>query len=722
MLLPAKVANAQVRPVDFTSWHLFGSNTARYDNFHTHGNAATSPYRFTGSQQYDEFLLNFNRAVSPYNRISGSFSGAINDSDYRSRFNGFVPERINLRQENGGYVVPYRAEAGDFLAFQSYRTIQRSLKGMQVEFQPDLNDTTSLSIALFSGMASRDWRDINATDGVSSGVSVLAANAILGTIGANFLYNYKKADGKRITASTNQYVFSAVYANKLTLGGQRLNLEGEIGHFVGDHQDLAGPGSGQNRSGNAYFAQLSGSPTALTSLGYRFRYEVYGQDYRPDTATIQPDRRSLEGHVSWRFKNGLNARGRVQSFRLNRQSRAPRDSDVYGLNISGQILPGTFKGFSGSVDAYRQTDQSLNQVSNTRTRVVNANFNKTLNTVFSLRAGYYYNNRQNRTRLSDPASLTRQYSAALNYRVNIGDIKGSISPGFVVRSTGKAGSANHEYNPTINASLNRGSHRLSLNYSFLDQNRTPGLQGLTTNTAGLKYSYDFDDYSVGMDANWYRRSPDNPITQNTSAWRLGVFLTLRFDTALPSRRPRIMIPQGSGVAPSEAQAMVLDLAALPPGLALGKARKHIKQAGLGKPTAQGSLLIWYGRVLRDLEQNQRLVLSGENHNVERSALIIDFDSVGNSDSVQQTYEQALQKLIQKYGNPVNFYEKGEFGPAIADDLATGQFARLVEWKAPGGTLRFGIPRRLDGQLRMELQFGRNFTDPRNALWSLEEAQ
>ena len=108
-------------------WHIYGSNTLRSDIYKTKGNLAATPYRFSNTHIYDELSLNADRIFSPYNRITGQISGLLyNDSKYRSPYPGFVLERVNLRQENGEFIIPYRAEAGDFFAFQGYRTIQRS--------------------------------------------------------------------------------------------------------------------------------------------------------------------------------------------------------------------------------------------------------------------------------------------------------------------------------------------------------------------------------------------------------------------------------------------------------------------------------------------------------------------------------------------------------------------------------------------------------------------
>jgi len=42
--------------------------------------------------------------------------------------------------------------------------------------------------------------------------------------------------------------------------------------------------------------------------------------------------------------------------------------------------------------------------------------------------------------------------------------------------------------------------------------------------------------------------------------------------------------------------------------------------------------------------------------------------------------------------------------AESADIAGGRIRRVVEWKTRRGILRFGVPKRFDGQVRMEAQF------------------
>ena len=124
-------------------------------------------------------------------------------------------------------------------------------------------------------------------------------------------------------------------------------------------------------------------------------------------------------------------------------------------------------------------------------------------------------------------------------------------------------------------------------------------------------------------------------------------------------------------------------------------------------------------LFRDVFRRQRLALQFDQGLLARSALIIDFDDVGDRNSVLQTFEQVRQMLIRDLGNPSRTYEEGEFSASLAQDLNAQRLTRIVEWSVPGGVIRFGIPRRLDGQVRMEIQHATRFTQSGETLWSIE---
>ncbi len=61
-------------------------------------------------------------------------------------------------------------------------------------------------------------------------------------------------------------------------------------------------------------------------------------------------------------------------------------------------------------------------------------------------------------------------------------------------------------------------------------------------------------------------------------------------------------------------------------------------------------------MLTDIEQRQRLVLEDAGGLTKNSALIIEFDDVGNRDTVTQTFERVRKVLIERYGNSDNTFE------------------------------------------------------------------
>jgi hypothetical protein len=700
----------------FPDWHISGSNTLRYDRYHTGGSLNASPYRFGGGHSYDELNLSFDRNLSPYNRITGQLSGLLyNDSRYRSQFPGTVLERFNLKQENGEFLVPYRVEAGDVFAFQSYRTIQRSLKGAQLEFQPTLGWGRH-SISLFSGTSSATWDNFQWKDNQSQGVSWLVEHPGIGLASANLVISHKQANGFA-TPGQKQYVYSLAWEKRAEVWGEKLTMEAEGGRFVGDHSDLFGAGSGANRQGYAFFSQISGSPTILPALGYRARYEAYDQDYRPNGAAIQPDRRSEEGHLSWRFTNGLTARARLQNFHTAWKTNNPTDSITYGGNLSGPV-PGV-AGLSGTLDAFDQVTESRDLTTNTVTKAINASLSKSLTRQLSLRAGAYYANTRDRNNTATGHSITRQLNVGLDSRMEIMGFRGTISPGVLVRGINQQGSKrSRDFTPTLNINAARGAHNVSMSLSAQDQGRPQTNLGVVTRTAGLNYRYTQKRYSAGVEANWYERNPDN-ASPRTDAWRVGAFLTLNVDK--PAR-----IAPPANVAAQETDAsgarLSMDITRIKPGMKSERVKSLLKLAGLGQSTSQAGYLLWFNRIFRELDQIQRLAVDISAGRATRSAVIIEFDDVGDSGGMQRAFGQARRILLQQYGQPDLFFDQGDFGPNLDTELAAGRFVRTMEWKHKDGTLRFGIPRRLDNRIRMELQFGRSFPILKDTLWSLEQVQ
>jgi len=702
-------------------WRVYGSNTIRSDIYKSKGNLAATPYRFSSAHSYDELSLNAERIFSPFNRITAQISGLLyNDSLYRSQFPGMVLERVNLRQENGDFFIPYRAEVGDFFAFQSYRTIQRSLKGGRVEFQPQWHvGRFRHSIELFSGSASPDWDTFQFQDDFSSGASWLVQHPLLGSLAANLVLNHKQANGFA-QPGLRQRVGSLAWEKRGAMLGQQLVVEAEAGRFIGDHPLILAGRPNIDRQGNGFFGQVSGVFDALPQLSYRVRGESYEQDYFPNGASIQSDRTSQEAYLTWRDSSGLAFTSRFQHYHTAWQTNNPTDIITYGGNISGMIP--LFGGISGSIDAFGSDVESRDLTTNTMAKVVNANLSKQITENLSVRGGFYYaNNNKKNSPLG--LNITRQYNGAFDYRLQWQGISGTISIGSLARRIDQQGRRWWEGNPTFNANLIYGKHSLSLALSKLVQDSLVANQGVDTMTAALNYRYTQPKYTIGLDANWYDRQPSSAAVAWTNAWRVGAYLTYNFD------RPIVKLAMTQSTQVSDAsqtaasiERMRMDISRITLGMPVADARALVSATGLGEPGNQAGFLIWYAQIFRDMNENQRLVLDVQQQHLLRSSVVIDFLNPDDSAGIRMAFERMRRQLLAVYGQPDAFFDQGDFGSSLATELAAGHFIRVMEWKRDGGTLRFGIPRRLDGTIRMELQFANTFPGLKDTLWSMEGLQ
>jgi len=250
-----------------------------------------------------------------------------------------------------------------------------------------------------------------------------------------------------------------------------------------------------------------------------------------------------------------------------------------------------------------------------------------------------------------------------------------------------------------------------VSYADINQREASQIDTRTTTTA-IVYTYSLpkDRVSLELDTNYRNAVPGS----YTDARRIMFTWTHLFEKPQLAQFGRAPI----GPAPG---AGALDLRELAPGRPLQALQPRLEALGLRVATQPApGLRVYDHRMLPEIDQRQRLAIEMEGGDVERAVLVIGFDDVGNVDSVMQTFERVRQALIRRYGAPTSVFNRGEPRPTLVEDIQTDQFIRLSEWRTPEGILRFGIPRRLDRIVRMELQLARSFPDPTRTLWSLEE--
>ncbi|OGT01099.1 MAG: hypothetical protein A3F73_12140 [Gallionellales bacterium RIFCSPLOWO2_12_FULL_59_22] len=698
-------------------WQLNGSNTLRLETYRVNGDPLAGPYRFTGGQHYDEFNVNMSRRLSPYDMVRAQFYGVANNSDYRAPDLGFVPERVNVMRENGDSAIPYRFEAGDYFAYFSFRTLQRSLKGAQLELQP----APGSSVLLVSGANQPSWRHAQAGDDWTNGISWLAESGAQTRFSANLLHNSRQADPVLGKPDRNQTVASVTGDHAWQWSAQRLRLEGEFAGLRGDHDGSAGasgaitPASGQDRNGAGAFLQFTGQ-AATDPLDYRLRFERYDRDFRPAGAVIAPDRRSGEAHLGWRFADGLALRARAQQFIDALESGNQLRNNTYGANLAGPFFAGSISGLSGSVDMFHQDFKKQDATVDRAIWNLNANFAKPLPGNWAGNFGLFRQQVEERVAGANEVRST-QLQLGATHAFNAGGWAGSFTPGITLRRVSGGASAVEEFSPALAFALNRNAHGVSASYNYQKlQHDLAALATVEVNALRLDYRYTAGADIFGIEASAYDR--DVTIGQFNDTYRLSLFWTHAFDK--PARgavRPAaIAAADTQGMLPRDIGA----LAAVEPGAGFDAALKRLDESGFRGSVRQGNMVVFEQRLLDGIEQRQRFALVGEAGRVSLVGLSINIDDPNNTQAIAQTYERVRKALLDRFGRPEFTFEEGEIAPTFVADLNAGRVIRVMEWQLENGRLRLGIPRRLDGQARIEIQHAARFGTPRDALWSIEE--
>jgi hypothetical protein len=703
-------------------WHISGENTIRPEYYSVSGDAAASPYSYEDLQTYDEFNLNVNRRKSPFDTWRGQLLGVVNYSDYRSEDEGFIPERLYLFREKGDTALPHRFEVGDFFGFFSFRTLQRSLKGAQLELQPRFGHSgLNHSLLAVSGADQPSWRDFEPEENYANGFSYLIEGSELGRLSLNFVHNSRQGDGEAGTLRRTQQVYSLAGESSVPLFAQRLTIEGEVSHFSGDHDGISGSESGQDREDNGLYLQIRGR--SRLPLTYRLRYEDYGQDYRPEGGVVTPDRRSVEGHTGWRFASGLQLRARIQNFSEDYETSNPTDTNVYGINFSGPMLTSVVKNMTGSLDTFIQDVGNRDKSTDYVVQTANLNLNRPLYAGWTGHLGLFYQDTDNQVAGSSDTT-TKQATLSADHAIALLAARGTITPGVGVRKVEDPDNEGLDIFPTLALNLRRKSHSLGYSLAFTTQdNESASDIDVATYSQDLNYRYTRKRNTFGLEFRSEHRNPDPG--EKTTSYMVGALWTYSFERPVREGAPRAELPAEIRVkewAPAPVKEVTVDLPQLAPGTRMADIKERLKTAGITGAIALPNLLIYEKRLLEEVDQRQRLALVHEAGSLKTAALIIEFEDIGRPDDLIQTFEQVRRILLNRYGRPTNIFDRGEVSPTLLDDIRNGGFIRITEWSRPEGIIRFGIPRRLDGQIRMEVQFAEEFPPVTDTLWSLEEVR
>ncbi|MEC9345607.1 MAG: hypothetical protein VYB54_05225 [Pseudomonadota bacterium] len=700
ILLSALVAGgpaaAQEGGTLLAGWAISGESTTRAEYYSISGNGNASSFPDDGFHPFTELDLTLARRISPFNRVTVGFGALLNQSDYRSAEEGFLLERFRVEWEKGDGAVPFRATAGDVFAFFSPLTIQRSLKGGLVELQPTTPGLDQ-SIVLFAGLDEPIYRNFPDDSSIFAGASWLVGREDGPSLALSGVMNWQEATStaSQATQATSSVAFEVPFG----LQGQSLTLEGEGAFFHGEDTGLTGT---RNDLGN--YLSLRGRDGG-NRLDYGLTFERYGADFDPAGGAAISDRATLEGFTGWRFDNGLRLRGRLQRFTDDLTS-----DNVTITRIAGVTLTGPFSkanALTGTLDAFLRDAADENGTRDEWSGTLRLGLAMPVTDQWTGRLNLFTEMLEDET-IPD-TRITRQAVLGASRQVQAAGWRGTVSPSLTLRRVTGGNLDSDDIGPGIGASFRNGNHALNGNWRLLYSNRrTPGVADNLTQDMALAWGYTMGQHRFGADMAYSERQPGN--AEDTHGFRVGVSYTLRFD------KPAAGGAIAAGPAPVTPDS--IDLRDLAPGRSLAQARQIVSfEAGEG--VSFGGATVWDYRYLRDIDARQRLAVLGDGTVVQGSALLVDFDDTGRPENAERAFQRVREALLRRYGAPTSSTARGAFVADLNAAMERGEFVRVDEWRTPDGVMRFGIPRRLDGTVRMELQHARRFGAPEDTLWSVE---
>lgn len=693
-------------------WAIDGTLTLRVEDFSVDGDQANSPFAADGTQFFSDFDFSANRRYSPFNIVQARLSGVVNGSDLRSNFRGFVPERGNVTWTNGEGDVPFRATAGDFFGFFTPRTVNTSLKGAMVEFQPrsELFDARH-SVQAFAGARMQTFRDDQAFDdeqhyGLSwlmlwgeTGVSLNASRARQG------------GDVSGSGATEFQDVVSIAAETTIEPGeGHRIQVDAEIG--AARRED----GAGSFDEGLGGFLEARGQ---YGDAFYRLKAERYDDEFEPTGGNVQGDRQTLEAEVGARFGGGYSARIRTQEIRTNLTQGVETNTRVIGATISGGQA-GLFglQAINGSLDTFGQFTTNADDTVRTESLVANLNMNFAFNQTTSATFGLLFDDRNDEAGGADV--LTRQVQVGLARRFDLYGVQGAGNLGFTLRDRLTGGQNDVDYGPNLALNGRRGPHRFGLNASLLSQRPAQAGADLDTTRIAATYDYVTGPHQFRFDARYDGRAPEG---ENTHGYQIGATYTFSFGK-IPESERRVSGPAAAApsleerIAAAEGSRLALDV--FLPGAPLDDAFVIMEEAEILGAVPVGPAFLFEERYFENIFERQRFALVPDSSGVmlETAAVLVTPDIARGAAELEELLIRAQAEVTRLYGPPEAF-EEGDFGADAFADIAAGRLIRVFEWRLDNGLLRLGLPQRLDGQVGLELQYRRNFPPPSDPRWSLD---
>jgi hypothetical protein len=420
---------------------------------------------------------------------------------------------------------------------------------------------------------------------------------------------------------------------------------------------------------------------------------------------IVPDRRSVEGFWTWRKRNAPDFSLRYQDFTDDRHTANPRETRVAGVQLRGAEHPGSR--VSGSMRAFVQETSDRAGTVDEVANAASIDLVRSLSHGRTARVGAAKRRAEPRSG-SPTLSSVLQRSVGMDRPLRLGAMKGILSLGMLGRETLTRTNQGREWMPSLALALRKGHEEVNLNFAAPRQDwETVATPDVETTDLQVRYKHTYGERTVGVDYSRYDRRDETG--RFTKAFQVAAYYAKRFGR----------IYGGKPTRPKQAAKGRLDPTAFALGGTLEQACKVVEGWGVGAPSVQGDLRVYEAAVFDDVPGRQRLVLVGDGDRLARASVAVEVESPVESRDLQDAFERVRRSVVKRYGSPVRDQSFGEPLPDMVAQIRSGAYWRVMEWNVDGGALRLGIPRRLDGALRIEVQFAPSFPPVEDTYWGVE---
>ena len=651
----------------------------------------SSPY--SGVDKDHEFTGHLNTLweYTPYQVLSSQLGVAVRRTDLGDPRKGTRVSRANIKYTDGVAALPYVIETGDFFAQHSSRSLRRNLKGAQIEFQPQTE--TRQSIQILAGLDSNEWD----TAGDASrylALSWLAEAEHFGafTLGHVFSEDSDHASEQRTTA------FAWNNSTSFAENQHHIEWEAEWLHH-----------GNEKNAGNGAFASIA-SRLWQGKTRLQLAYELYDNDFNPRGGVTGGGQRRWDASLYQRTAFGnFNASYNQLNFFAGRSE----DTSTQ-IGYSHRF----FQRVNLNVNMGKRENSS--PFGDNKNRSLNADVSWSINDYHALQLSSSQSEDTYTSNFSggDSRNKTKRQDITIGFRSvgNLWNGQWSLAPKLSWRESTSDTSRSEEVSPGISLGFRHSRHDLQLNYD------------------NSQSEIDNDGFADARTKN-YRLNARYSYQQERTRWsiELGQFVSngnfvdeLTEDTLLLSVDHRFQYRDSTTTNPQAA--LQHEFSPVDPLLALthlvGSGEFAVAQAVIlsANPASQinaANRSVYTGQFLPGEFEQQTLEIERRHGQLAEVRWSIDLQGKSPQE-VERIFERTRTQLYANLGEPTRREEFGSIASLANGELNKAvnstSLLRLNEWRINGNTLRFGIPRSLDGEAKLRIYFQPNFSNGLEDSW------